>query len=166
MTSKIIFQDIDGPLIPLRLYYRGGRPYNEELGSFIYDPVAVDMIKSLCEKFDAKMVFNSAHCENSHAVMAHQAKINGLHNVLHEDCKTGFITETDSRYTAIKNWLKKHPEVKEWIVIDDAEVHSPRQVRVMYNVGMTIDDYFTACRLFGDSVGQIVPVKFVDYNVK
>lgn len=163
MTEKIIFQDIDGPLIPLRMFYRGFRPFDVARSAFVYDPVAVDMIRHLCERFNAKMVFNSAHCENPHHVMAHQAKFNGLDPVLHPDCKTEFISKINHRYDAIKEWLSRHPEVKEWIVIDDAEVHPPRQVKVNYNLGMTIDDYYEAARLFGDKTGHIIKVQFPDH---
>jgi hypothetical protein len=163
MTKRIIFQDIDGPLIPLRLFYRGGRPFNQEVRSFIYDPVAVDMIRHLCEKFSAKMVFNSAHCENPHDVMAHQARFNGLGDVLHEDCKTEFISKIDNRFEAIKEWLSRHPEATEWIVIDDAEVHPLRQVKVNYNIGMTLEDYVHASRLFGEEIGHIVKVQYPDF---
>ena len=74
MTNTIIFQDIDGPLIPMRMYYRGARPHNGQ--SFIYDPVAVDMLSVICEKFNARVVFNTLHNENPPEVMMFQAQQN------------------------------------------------------------------------------------------
>ena len=86
---NIIFQDIDGPLIPLRMYFGGSRPFNLQAGSFVYDPVAVGMLNHLCEKFGARVVFNSAHNENPHDRMKHQGTVNGL-KYLHDDCKTDY----------------------------------------------------------------------------
>lgn len=154
---RIIFQDIDGPLIPLRMYYGGGRTFERERGSFIYDPVAVGMVNELARKYDAKIVFNSAHCPNGPDIMRHQANVNSL-APMHEDCVTKFAKSIEHRYDAIAEWLGRHPEVVEWIVIDDMEVHLPRQVQVDYNIGMTIDNFYRACELFGDKISPFVYV--------
>lgn len=154
---NIIFQDIDGPLIPLRMYFRGIRPFHHKFGSFIYDPVAVDMINYLCEKYNAQMVFNSAHNENSEEIMAHQAKVNGL-LYLHPTIKTDFnILVTKGRQNAIDDWLTKN-QCDQWIVIDDIRVNNNRQVMVNYSLGMTIENFYQACKLFGDKVSPIIGV--------
>lgn len=139
--TKIIFQDVDGPLIPLRMYFGGNRPFDVNAGSFIYDPVAVAMINHLCSQYGALMVYNSAHNENSPENMKHQATRNGLVHQ-HEDIKTNFDVLHDfGRHAAIKEWLSRHPEVTDWIVIDDMPVYLPKQVHVNYSIGMTIEDF-------------------------
>lgn len=140
---NIIFQDIDGPLIPARLYFFGGRPTLE--GAFFWDPVAVMMINKLCEMCDAKIVFNTAHNENPAEVMRHQAAMNRLGHI-HDDCQTEYPKQS-SRFKAIENWLEKHPEVKGWVVIDDMPVHNTNQVKVDFDIGMTLNNFNQAVEI-------------------
>lgn len=151
MTKKIIFQDIDGPLIPFRLYFKGDRPlYQYSQGAFFYDPIAVLMLKELCEKCEAKVVFNTAHNENPAEIMKHQAVMNGMVDIMHEDIQTNYCKKEFpdlSRSDAIFRWLLNHPEVTDWVVIDDMLVHPTRQARVDFNIGMTMDTYQLAYRI-------------------
>lgn len=149
---NIIFQDIDGPLIPARLYFFGGRPTLE--GAFFWDPVAVMMINKLCEMCDAKIVFNTAHNENPEEVMRYQAGVNKLGN-LHEHCQTDY-PKMSSRVGAIENWLQKHPEVNRWTVIDDFHVHDTKQVKVDFNLGMTLDNFNQAVEILTDKKPSVI----------
>ena len=138
---RIIFQDIDGPLIPFRMYYRGSRPYDVNGASFVYDPVAVDMINTLCAQCDAQVVFNTAHNENPHAVMKGQAQFNRIAK-LHPTIKTNYMTDPGlNRYSAISDWLKRHPDVTEWVVFDDYALPSSRAVKIDFDIGMTLDSF-------------------------
>lgn len=140
---RIIFQDIDGPLIPHRMYFHGGRWYDLVTKSFYFDPIAVGMINSLCHQCDAKVVFNSAHNVNSQEIMHHQAKCNSLLH-MHEDCTTIFPNGAD-RLGGIHDWLDRHMgEVESWCVIDDMDVGTRKQVKVDYNIGMTIHNFAEA----------------------
>lgn len=150
---KIIFQDIDGPLIPHRMYFNGGRPFDQNRASFIWDPIAVQMVNKLTNKYDAKIVFSTAHGENPVEVLRHQAACNGLMNI-HPDSKTNFPF-TDNKYRAITEWLDAHPNVGrlDWIVIDDQQVCLTHQVKVHWGVGLTLKNYKKACMLLaGDDV--------------
>lgn len=103
---RIIFQDIDGPLIPLRMYFSGNRPFANDPGSFVYDPVAVAMINHLCEQFGAKVVFNTAHNENPPEIMFKQGHFNGFKH-LHDDIQTDYETLISAgRHSSIKNGWK------------------------------------------------------------
>ncbi len=155
---RIIFQDIDGPLIPLRMYFSGNRPFANDPGSFVYDPVAVAMINHLCEQFGAKVVFNTAHNENPPEIMFKQGHFNGFKH-LHDDIQTDYETLISAgRHSSIKKWLEKHPEVTEWIVIDDVLVYEPRQILVDYTLGMTLKDFHDSQRLFGYNPSPIIGV--------
>jgi hypothetical protein len=154
---KIIFQDVDGPLIPGRLYYSRDAHYNDEKGFFVYDPVAVGMIRELCKRFDAKVVYNTAHNETDPGLMFWKARMNDMDDLLHDDCRTGFRVECYSKKDAIVTWLRNHPEVTEWIVIDDETIFDgDPQVKVDFNLGLTIDNFFKACALFGDKPSSII----------
>jgi hypothetical protein len=148
---KIIFQDIDGPLIPMRMYYRGSRPHNGS--SFIYDPVAVDMLRSICERTGAKVVFNTMHNENPADVMMYQAQVNNMPDIMYkEDPITSFDDLLRGRLYAIEQWLTRHPDVDDWIVIDDADINTDKLVQVDFHVGMTIDTFIQSCGKFGQHI--------------
>lgn len=148
--TRVIFQDVDGPLIPGRMYYRKEARYDTEKACFLYDPVAVDMLRTLCEKYGARIVFNTAHNEEKHEAMRYKARINGFEDLLHEDCRTEFCVTNESRLGSCYQWIEKHPEVTEWIVIDDEKLNDPHQVHINFSVGMTIDNFFMAEQLFGN----------------
>lgn len=147
---KYIFQDIDGPLIPLRMYYHNNqRPFDHNVGSFIYDPVAIGMLNELCEKLGAQVVFNSMHNENGPAAMTHQGRANGL-RFLHEDSITPFPYSAKTRIDGIHQWLKAHGEEDAtWIVIDDMHVDDTHQVFVDFNVGMSAKNFLQAWEKLG-----------------
>lgn len=146
---KIIFQDVDGPLIPGRMYYAKHATYSHDLGAFLYDPVAVGMIRELCRKHGAKVVYNTAHNEEDFNLMRYKARVNDMEDLLHDDCRTDFVLnqedEIPSRRAAIERWLARHPEVTSWVVIDDeSNIHPTRQVTIDFNLGMTINSFFKA----------------------
>ena len=158
---KIIFQDIDGPLIPMRMYYRNHtRPHNGQ--SFIYDPVAVDMLRVICERTGAKVVFNTMHNENPADVMMYQAQVNGMAGIMYEpDPITSFADLQIGRKFAIGHWLFQHPEVTEWIVIDDADIDTDRLVQVDFQTGMNINTFIKACELFGQKTEPFAAINGV-----
>jgi hypothetical protein len=155
---KVIFQDVDGPLIPGRMYYSKHSTYSFDKGLHNYDPVAVGMLRELCRRFNAKIVYNTAHNEEDYDRMRAKARHGGFEDLLHEDCRTDFVVdqtyeESPSRIASIRRWLAKHPEITDddWIVIDDeSDIHNTRQVTIDFNLGMTINNFFHACKLFGD----------------
>jgi HAD domain in Swiss Army Knife RNA repair proteins len=158
--TRVIFQDIDGPLIPMRMYYRGNRPHNGQ--SFLYDPIAVDMLKVLCEKFDAKVVFNTLHNENPANIMLFQARTNNMLDfMLTQDPITSFADLQVGRLHAINQWLTRHPEVTEWVVIDDADIDTDRLVQVDFHNGMTINTFVSVCEKFGEIVAPFAAINGV-----
>jgi hypothetical protein len=144
---KIIFQDVDGPLIPGRMYYAKNGHYSQEHGAFIYDPVAVGMLRELCKRCDAKIVYNTAHNETDPNWMRRKARINGMEDLLHEDCRTEFRVSLYNKKDAIVEWLRRHPEIggKDWIVFDDETIlDGLPQIKVDFGIGLTISNFFDA----------------------
>jgi hypothetical protein len=144
---KIVFCDVDGPLIPGRMYYAKNGHYSQEHGAFIYDPVAVGMLRELCKRCDAKIVYSTAHNETDPNWMRRKARINGMEDLLHEDCRTEFRVSLYNKKDAIVEWLRRHPEIgeKDWIVIDDEHiVDGPSQIKVDFGIGLTIGNFFDA----------------------
>ncbi len=140
---KILFLDVDGPLIPARMYYDGipRRPFD---GTWLYDPVAIGMVNALCNKYGAKIVYNSSHNDDGPAHMRAQATANDLDHHLHPtDWITKFPGDTDNRAQGITEWLLRHPEVTNWVDVDDFAVQVTNFALVDFKIGMTLDTYET-----------------------
>lgn len=154
--TKIIFLDVDGPLIPGRMYYdRITSTYDEVAGQFKYDPIAVGMIRKLCQESGAHVVFNTAHNEHSHDVMRSKARYNGFDDLLHPKVpRTCFRVVFDRRIDAVNDWIAKNGPVDEWVAIDDELFHDTNQVYIDFNLGITINNFFKALQILGCDKGS------------
>jgi hypothetical protein len=165
---KIIFQDVDGPLIPGRLYYHRDAHYSKEHATFKYDPVAVGMLRELVRLSSKNeptfIVYNTAHNVENRNEMRYKARVNGFEDLLHEDCRTDFCVDdrgdftANARYAGIARWVEKY-NLKEtdWIVFDDEpNVHPRRQVKVDFDVGMTMKNFQQAGELLGIRQSKLV----------
>lgn len=114
-APKIIFLDIDGPMIPHRaLLLPGQTPIMT-----IFDPVAVSLVNHLCEEYGWKLVIHSAWIRIYGGAFTHNHCIEqGLKaEHFHEDAWCS--EHIDWRYTRIAEWLKRHPEVTVYAAVDD-----------------------------------------------
>jgi hypothetical protein len=146
---KIIFLDVDGPMIPGRCYY-AGIPRKPPVG-WTYDPLAVKMIRHLCDKYDAKIVYNSSHNDEGETYILDQAINNGMGSEhLHKNYMTEFPRETYSREVGIERWLRAHPEVTNYCCVDDFPLALPNAVKVEYSIGITLDNYEKMERLLNN----------------
>lgn len=137
---KVIFLDIDGVLNSHRTYYTLGNIDEWKC----LDPIAVGLIRRLCEKTNAWVVISSTW------------RI--LYDI--EEFKKNFediygwkiplidITENLSvpRGQEIQKWLDENNEVNEYVIIDDDSDMLPGQNFVSVNVlhGFSITNYFEA----------------------
>lgn len=101
-TETVIFLDIDGVLTSARCN-----------GFHDFDLWAVTFIRWACAKGNAKIVISSTWRSNKDA-QAVFTKTFGEY--LHNDWKTCYKGQ---RQDEIDDWLSKHPEVSNFIVIDD-----------------------------------------------
>lgn len=121
--SKIIFLDIDGPMIPGRAYLmpKGNLPYEGVLAGIKadFDPIAVSMLNNICELYDWKIVLHTSwvrivggkttydHCVSQGLKLEH----------FHEDA---WCDEQENwRYTRVAKWLEAHPGVTQYAILDD-----------------------------------------------
>lgn len=144
---KIVFLDVDGPLIPLRMYFLGelynNKPYKlyDTEGGWVYDPVAVLMIQNLCTTYGAKLVYNSSHNDLGEDYIFEQAVNNNFGLDLHRHFMTEYPRSTYSREDGINKWLVSHPEVTNWVSVDDYELNLPNFVKIDFNIGISLDNY-------------------------
>lgn len=116
--NKIIFLDIDGPMIPASYFLVDNMASWERR----FPTTTVAVIKRLCERTGAKVVFNTTH----------NRPFDGIDDIDVALEKQGLdrehIHETDlatkypdiERDLAVKEWLHRHPEVTDWVALDDA----------------------------------------------
>jgi hypothetical protein len=153
---KIIFQDVDGPLISARMYYKN-LARDQKTGRFVWDAVAVGMLNHICEQHGAKIVFNSAHNAEGPEYLIRHCEFNGL-NVehIHPTIHTEYPLDTLRRLDAISKWLTLHGEgVDGWVVVDDYKIPTENLVQVDFNLGITIDNYADIVQRLG---GPGIPI--------
>lgn len=121
--TRILFLDIDGPLIPGRAYDMPGqtRPIVTN-----FDPCAVGMINNACRKQKRKIVLHTSWIRTGFW----QIGVDGPGDV-HDHCIAQGIDadlfhedaycdrDVSWRYHRISNWLGTHPEVTDYVILDD-----------------------------------------------
>lgn len=145
MTDKVIFLDIDGPMIPLRCYVGNLAGAPEQ-----FDPLAVRMLNHLIALSGAKIVMSSAWAVGGYSYINRVLQENGIHpKHLHKD----WITPRDGKYSRqeeIQRWLDKHPEVTHYAALDDDPVDRlPGGVQIDFEDGFRIADFRKAVKLLG-----------------
>jgi hypothetical protein len=118
MSERIIFLDIDGPIIP------GGAYLLDPMCSHnrIIPEIPVAIVREACKRGNAKVVFNTTHNRSWDGVddiEVAMVKAGFPAEYIHPDTKTHY-PET-RRDEAVQEWLSRHPEVKDWIAFDDAK---------------------------------------------
>ena len=141
--TNIIFMDVDGPLIPGRMYVTGRPLIHTTKKYYVYDPVAVGMLNNLCKTYDAKIVFNSSHNQFGEDQLRYTAIENGfIESYLHKYLCTEFPLQTIKRSDGPNRWLTQFgKDVDKWIVVDDDSTASHQMILVSFNNGMTLDIY-------------------------
>jgi hypothetical protein len=138
--DKVIFLDIDGPLIPKRQWVHSRRntlePRFDE-----FDPIAVSMVNHLIKYGPAKIVVSSAWDRG--AIQAFED--NGILMELHDDTFTK--KEGPYRRDEVAEWLTRHPEITHWVALDDAATPEPGGVLVSLDDGLSLANYIRAAEL-------------------
>lgn len=135
---KILFLDIDGPLIPTRIHIKKGYGFYGydyfQDGTHVWDS---NFCLKLAEKFDGKIVFNSSHNTSGKERILKTAINNGIGDLIHEDVITKY-PYIDNRVTACRDFLERHNyKDANWIVIDDFELPTQHLINVTLEDGMT-----------------------------
>lgn len=111
LPSKVLFLDIDGVLNNKRTEELYGSP-NTFVDMRQFDPVAIGLIRKLCEQVECSIVLSS---DWRLAYTVH-ACANAFDLWIFD--RTPFIPE-GPRGQEIKLWLDDHPEVETYAIVDD-----------------------------------------------
>lgn len=112
---KVVFLEIDGPIIPAAMYLVSRMCSYERIMSL----QAVAVVREICKISGAKLVINSTHNREF-------ANVPGIEEMLvrHGMPAEGFHPDSRTSYPgiprdlAVTKWLAEHPEVTDWVALD------------------------------------------------
>lgn len=140
-NQRILFLDIDG-VLNSEEYYKNCNNSSENFSRFDFS--SVSLIKSLIEEFSLKIVISSTWRYGAVDRLMHELKKNKLLDYLYHDWFTPVIHPAH-RGTEIKLWLDLHPEVADYVIIDDDDNMLEEQknnfVRTSLHLGMNNEHY-------------------------
>ncbi len=139
--NRIIFLDVDGPLIPAKMYYNHYASSRFKGGVWRYDPMAVEMISHLCATYGCQIVYNSSHGDLGPNHLTDMSFRNGLGDYLNPTIFTGYPNTTYSRDQAITDWLNANPHVMHWVAVDDFPLKVPNFTKVDFEAGLTLKNF-------------------------
>lgn len=137
--AKVLFLDIDGVLNSRRTSVAfDGYPHSfDDMARF--DHVAIGLIRKLCKDTDTAVVLSSDWrytCTAYETANALDLPVIDITPVLPSSSKRGF---------EINAWLSKHPEVKNYAIVDDNDWMLDSQqlkfVRTDEEVGLSLRNY-------------------------
>jgi hypothetical protein len=143
---KILFLDIDGPMIPQRAYLL---PENFRKICRRFDPIAVAMINHLTDR-GVKVVLSSTWRKefdscSFRAIMS----ANGMNcsSLFHPDWRTGDVND---RRQEIAMWITEHlDDIDRFAILDDESVGLPYLVQVSGRNGISWLDFESLCDYLG-----------------
>lgn len=136
--TKVLFLDIDGPMIPRRAFYLQG----QTLVVSKFDPVAAALLNEVLAKTGAKLVISSTWGKLGIETVKPVLEENGISwESVHQDWVTPRKYPL-ARPGEIKLWLANHPEITHWASLDDEELDlDDRNVKVTFDDGMLTQHY-------------------------
>ena len=172
---KVIFLDVDGVLNSERSFLAGAArgkqyeidqpydPYWMKITMCTIDHVACDLINRICRKTDAKIVVSSTHRKHFADNDKKLGAMKEYFNNLGVDGKN-IIGWTESLHTIrgieIKEWLGRHPDVTDYVILDDSSDMLPEQMPFFVlcdgKFGVSSENYFQMMKLLGGSESAIL----------
>lgn len=121
--QKVIFLDIDGPMIPYRCLFLPDQPPVMEL----FDPVAVSLLNRACQDYGWQIVIHSSWVKimGGEKTLEHCISQGLEPRFFHKDA---YVDEHLAwRYTRVAKWLQDHPEITKYCILDDEPYEKDNQ---------------------------------------
>jgi len=148
---KVIFLDFDGPMVPFRASVLGWIDNRTER----FDPVAVETVKRLADESGASIIISSSWRTCGYDRMVKILELNNIKKeYLHEDWATKDLVKHSmvDRPIEINEWLSRHPEVDDYIIIDDAKMKINNLIHVSSFDGITYKNQLEMFKHFNVSI--------------
>lgn len=150
---KIVFLDIDGVCNSYEWYIKKEKPTIDEHFDEDIDPEVINRINKLCEKTCTKIVISSSWRIDSY--YKQRLEKANLKNIIGHTPITifGMVGHTHhfTRGEEIQMWLEWHPEVTNYVIIDDDEDFMKEQLSHFIKTdpykGFTENDYNKAFKI-------------------
>ena len=143
-SSKVIFLDIDGPMIPVRASFLP----NQTLITSVFDPCAVSLVNKLITISGASVVISSVRGDEGRSAMVQLLESNGISSTaLHTDWVTP-RKMSSYRCNEVRWWLDRHPEITHSVAIDDEDLNMkivPCAVKCDEYEGFSWRNYLECC---------------------
>jgi len=147
MNYKVLFLDIDG-VLNSKIFYK--YLYKPENGESRFDPYCVILVKKLIEEFSLKIVISSTWRDGAINRLMKELNDNNFMEYLHEDWLTPIVRPAN-RGKEIELWLGNHPEVEDYIILDDnvniMDHQMDKFVKTSMHMGMVQEHYSQARNL-------------------
>lgn len=161
--QRVVFLDIDGPVIPTPMYFIDG------MCSFdrsVVSTISIGWLRHLLKLSNAKIVCNSAH--NYHETDVHDPikpsrdlkddliKHGIPEQYFHQDWRTKFPNPTvikmsdhrSRRIIAIEEWLRDNGDA-DWVGFDDEPYTTDKRlVHIDFDRGIDVDAFKKACEVW------------------
>ena len=143
MPEKIIFLDVDGVLNSTSF---GNYMFNQMNVDIFYenllDKHAIANLKQIVDETKAKIVLSSSWKEEEFLKNKIQTQL------LESNLNFIDITpEGTNREEEIKLWLSNHPEITNFVILDDEKLDFKEQVKIKFYYGLTKDDAKKAIKI-------------------
>lgn len=163
MNTSVIFLDIDGPMLPARSYLR---PNTMEYERMPFDPIAVNIIRLLCERFEpCKVILNTTWNTIVDELRKRLDECGLLPHTYFESDEAAPTTQYPKirdRLRAIESWLEEHEtivgKVPNWVAFDDEAMYHDKTIAIAASNGIMYHDYSKATKILGRPDTRIILV--------
>ena len=150
---KILFLDIDGVVLPGRAYML---PDQTKPIVKIFDPCAVSLVNAACERTERKIVLHSSWIRTGlwkigedgpydvHDHLVNQG-IDPKHLYRNPYCNR----DISYRYDRIAEWVTDHPEVDDFVILDDVDIENDEHrwlkkhlILTDFDEGLTLKNFY------------------------
>ena len=151
MSDKIIFLDIDGPMIPYTSFLFNPHASFDQ----VLDDRCCRVLHKIIEASGAKIVFNTTHNTMLYPTdgyktpgLINQFEAAGFGPHIHETLCTSYPSY--DRKTCIMEWLHKNSSKdRQWVAIDDVKIDHERAYLTDADLGIGIGEYNHCAKWLG-----------------
>lgn len=152
VTDTVIFLDFDGPLSNYRVYAQADNNLD-------FDPIAVRILQNVCEVANARIVCTSVRTFPNWQIFNETKRLfteAGMDiSVLHPDWTVNKKYD-HKRKDSIEDYLELHPEIKNYVIVDDEHVDIPEKLVLVDQMnGIMSEDLEKICDILGIDIGDV-----------